>query len=115
MSTTSYEYSKLGQDAQQVARSSFADYYIGAFLADDLEIISGQSQKDTDMITINRLLIENKYLTHDQLRELSLKDNQPNYDRILSSLSMTYHQDGQPTQEWRDWVESIRLQEPVED
>lgn len=109
------EYSKLGADAQQKARESFADYYIGAFLADDLEIISGKSQSDTDMITINRLLIENKYMTHDQVKELSLKDNQANYDRILSSLDMTYHQDGEPSQSWHDWVENIRLKEPVED
>lgn len=115
MSTTSYEYSKLSQEAQQKAREDFAGYYIGAFLADDLEIISGQSQKDTDMITINRLLIENKYLTRDQLRELSLKDNQANYDRILGALSMEYNQDGTAKTNWSDWVEAIRLKEPVED
>lgn len=115
MSTTSYEYSKLSQEAQQKAREDFAGYYIGAFLADDLEIISGQSQKDTDMITINRLLIENKYLTRDQLKASSLKDNQANYDRILGSLSMEYNQDGTAKTSWPDWVEAIRLKEPMED
>ena len=109
------EYSKLDADARQKARESFADYYIGAFLADDLEIISVQSQKDTDMITINRLLIENKYMTHDQVKELSLKDNQANYDHILSALKMTYTHDGEPSQKWHDWVEALRLKEPVED
>lgn len=115
MSTTNYKYSKLSDDAKQTARESFAAYYIGAFLADDLEIISGKSDKDTDMITINRLLIENKYLTHDQLRDLSITRNQANYDNILDSLAMEYSKDGEPKQAWRDWVESIRLDEPVED
>ncbi|WP_283583208.1 hypothetical protein [Limosilactobacillus difficilis] len=114
MSAEGLSFADLSEEAQKTALDSFADFYVAGFKADDLEIIN-MNANDEDMAMINHLIGENKFMTNDNLKEVSLARTKQNYLNVIKSLDMTYTQDGQPSESWVKWTREHRKSEPSED
>ncbi|HIX34887.1 MAG TPA: hypothetical protein H9856_00480 [Candidatus Limosilactobacillus merdigallinarum] len=114
MSEDLMAYKALSVDAQKQARVDFMNFYIRQLRSDNLEVISAKAD-DEDMANINHLLEENQYLTIDKLVELAEQMVSSQFDAILNSLDIKYHDDGTASSSWNDWMEKIHQGLPVED
>lgn len=114
MSEDLVAYKDLSADAQKQARLDFMNFYIRQLRADNLEVVSARAN-DEDMANINHLLEENSYLTIDKLVELSEEMVSSQFDAVLNSLDMQYHDDGTTSSSWNEWMAKIHQGLPVED
>lgn len=114
MSAKGIDFADLSDEAKKTALDSFADFYVAGFKADDLEIINVNAN-DEDMAMINHLIAENKFMTNDNLKQVSLSRTKRNYLNVINTLDMTYTKDGQPVEDWVEWTRKHRESEPSED
>lgn len=115
LSNESVSFKDLSDSAKDVAIKAFIPYYINQFMHDNLEIIASKAN-NSDMITINQVLIENKFMDAKKLADLSYQMSKPLYAVVLGALDdQKYDESGQPVNAWGELWSEDEQQLPQED
>ena len=100
MSDKALAFSDLSDSAKDTAIKQFIPYYIDQFQHDNLEIIASKAD-NSKMITINQVLIENKFMDSRNLASVSYKMSKSLYADVLNSLKdQHFDESGQPGVDW---------------
>ncbi len=107
MATTGLSYSELSEDAKEVALNSFINFYVDQYRRGSLEILSSQ---------VSNELIDNAFMGHQELVNVSTRLSKPAYQKILAALpNVKFHEDGEPVVDWMKAWERKEEQLPEED
>lgn len=100
MSDGAVSFNDLSDSAKDVAIKAFIPYYIDQFMHDNLEIIANKADNRI-LITINQILIENKFMDAKRLADLSYRMSKPLYEKVLGALDdAKYDESGQTVVDW---------------
>lgn len=115
LSNEGMKFNDLSDSAKDVAIKAFIPYYVDQFQHDNLEIIASKAN-NSDMITINQVLIENKFMDKKKLVDLSYQMSKPLYAVVLGALDdQSYDESGQPKEEWAKLWSQDEQELPQED